>query len=44
LPSAATRCTELEERWPSPEKVSPDEANAFADDLERARLRVALRE
>ena len=37
LPSAARSCAELAERWPSLEKLSPDEANAFADDLERAR-------
>ena len=37
LPGAAKSCAELAERWPSLEKLSPDEANAFADDLERAR-------
>jgi antitoxin (DNA-binding transcriptional repressor) of toxin-antitoxin stability system len=36
LPSAAMSCAELAERWPSLEKLSRDEANAFADDLERA--------
>jgi hypothetical protein len=30
-------CAELAERWPSLEKLSPDETNAFADELERAR-------
>jgi hypothetical protein len=30
-------CAELAERWPKLEKLSPDEANAFADDLEDAR-------
>jgi antitoxin (DNA-binding transcriptional repressor) of toxin-antitoxin stability system len=37
LPSAAVNCAELADRWPSLEKLSPDEANAFADDLEHAR-------
>ena len=37
LPSAAMSCAELAERWPSLEKLSPDEANAFAADLEHAR-------
>ena len=37
LPSAAMSCAELAERWPKLEKLSPDEADAFADDLEHAR-------
>ena len=37
LPSAALSCAELAERWPKLDKLSPDEANAFADDLEQAR-------
>jgi len=37
LPSAAMNCAELAQRWPKLEKLSADEANAFADDLEHAR-------
>jgi antitoxin (DNA-binding transcriptional repressor) of toxin-antitoxin stability system len=37
LPGAALTCGELAERWPKLDKLSPEEANAFADDLERAR-------
>jgi hypothetical protein len=33
----ALTCAELAERWPKLDKLSPDEANAFADDLEHAR-------
>jgi antitoxin (DNA-binding transcriptional repressor) of toxin-antitoxin stability system len=36
LPRAAHTCAELAERWPGIVKLSPAEANAFADDLERA--------
>jgi antitoxin (DNA-binding transcriptional repressor) of toxin-antitoxin stability system len=37
-PIATTlNCAELAERWPQLEKLSPDEANDFADDVERAR-------
>ena len=36
LPNAAMTCAELAERWPKLEKLSPDEANSFADDLEDA--------
>ena len=36
-PSAALTCGELAERWAGLEKLPPDEANAFADDLEGAR-------
>ena len=37
LPGAAITCGELAERWPKLEKLSPDEANAFAAGLEHAR-------
>ena len=37
MPRVAMTCTELAERWPQMERLSPDEANAFADDLEEAR-------
>jgi antitoxin (DNA-binding transcriptional repressor) of toxin-antitoxin stability system len=37
MPRVAMTCTELAERWPQMERLSPDEANAFADDLENAR-------
>ncbi len=37
LPSAALTCAELADRWPKLDTLSPDEANAFADDLEHAR-------
>lgn len=37
LPSAALTCAELADRWPKLDKLSSDEANAFADDLEHAR-------
>jgi hypothetical protein len=33
----ASTCGELAERWNSLEKLSSDEANAFADDLEKSR-------
>ena len=36
-PSAALTCGELAERWTALEKLPLGEANAFADDLERAR-------
>jgi hypothetical protein len=38
MPSAARTCAELAERWPQLEKLTPDEANSFADDLDHARL------
>jgi hypothetical protein len=38
--SAAPTCAELAERWPKLEKLSPEEAAAFADDLEKARAKV----
>jgi antitoxin (DNA-binding transcriptional repressor) of toxin-antitoxin stability system len=37
LPRTALTCAELFERWPKLEKLPPDEANAFADAIERAR-------
>jgi antitoxin (DNA-binding transcriptional repressor) of toxin-antitoxin stability system len=37
LPSTALTCAELANRWPKLDKLSSDEANAFADDLEHAR-------
>jgi antitoxin (DNA-binding transcriptional repressor) of toxin-antitoxin stability system len=37
VPGAALTCADLAERWPRMEKLSADEAGAFADDLERAR-------
>jgi antitoxin (DNA-binding transcriptional repressor) of toxin-antitoxin stability system len=40
LPSPATTCAELAERWANLEKLAPDEANAFADDIERARAKL----
>jgi antitoxin (DNA-binding transcriptional repressor) of toxin-antitoxin stability system len=38
LPRSAHNCAELAERWPGIARLSPDEAKAFADDLERAHL------
>lgn len=37
MPDVALTCAELAERWPKLEKLPPDEAMAFADDLEKAR-------
>jgi antitoxin (DNA-binding transcriptional repressor) of toxin-antitoxin stability system len=37
LPSVALDCAELADRWPTLDKLPPDEARAFADDLEHAR-------
>jgi antitoxin (DNA-binding transcriptional repressor) of toxin-antitoxin stability system len=37
LPGAAMTCAELAERWPGLQKLSAEEGNAFADDIERAR-------
>lgn len=37
LPKVAESCAELAERWPRLEKLSPEEARAFADDMEQAR-------
>ena len=36
VPGVALTCAELAERWPKLEKLRPEEATAFADDLERA--------
>jgi hypothetical protein len=36
-PSAARTCSDLAERWPKLERLPSDEANTFADDIERAR-------
>ncbi len=37
LPAPALTCAELAERWPNLERLAPDEASAFADDIEQAR-------
>jgi len=37
LPAPALTCAELADRWPNLERLAPDEANAFADDIEQAR-------
>ena len=37
LPDVARTCAELAERWPHMEKLSTDEAAAFADDIEKSR-------
>jgi len=37
LPAPALTCAELADRWPNLERLAPDEASAFADDIERAR-------
>lgn len=37
LPRSAATCAELAERWESLPKLPPDEAEAFARDLEHAR-------
>lgn len=37
FPSLPLTGAELAERWPSLDKLSPDEASAFADDIESAR-------
>ena len=36
-PVVAANCSELAERWAGLEKLPPEEAFAFADDLEQAR-------
>jgi antitoxin (DNA-binding transcriptional repressor) of toxin-antitoxin stability system len=36
LPNAALTCAELADRWPTLQKLPPDEASAFADDIENA--------
>ena len=40
VPRSALTCSELAERWPNLAKLPADEANDFADDLERARASV----
>lgn len=37
LPAPALTCAELADRWPNLERLAPDEATAFADDIELAR-------
>jgi antitoxin (DNA-binding transcriptional repressor) of toxin-antitoxin stability system len=37
LPGVALSCAELADRWPKLDKLPPDEAHAFADDIDRAR-------
>ena len=37
LPRVALDCAELADRWPALDKLPPEEATAFADDLEHAR-------
>jgi len=37
LPAPALTCEELADSWPKLEKLPPEEAKAFADDLEYAR-------
>lgn len=36
LASPAATCEQLAQRWPKLEKLSPEEASTFADDLEEA--------
>jgi antitoxin (DNA-binding transcriptional repressor) of toxin-antitoxin stability system len=40
IPRAALNCAELADRWAKLDKLSPDEAAAFADDVEHARANV----
>jgi antitoxin (DNA-binding transcriptional repressor) of toxin-antitoxin stability system len=40
LPAAAITCAELAERWPKLGKLPPEEAEAFADDVEKARAKL----
>jgi antitoxin (DNA-binding transcriptional repressor) of toxin-antitoxin stability system len=37
LPGPALTCEELSHRWLNLERLAPDEASAFADDIEQAR-------
>jgi antitoxin (DNA-binding transcriptional repressor) of toxin-antitoxin stability system len=37
LSAVALTCAELADRWPKLERLAPDEASAFADDLDLAR-------
>jgi len=36
VPDRALTCAELADRWPHLERLAPDEANAFADDIEQS--------
>jgi hypothetical protein len=38
MPHAARTCAELADRWPHLEKLPPEEATAFADDIEQGKL------
>jgi antitoxin (DNA-binding transcriptional repressor) of toxin-antitoxin stability system len=38
LPAPALTCAELADRWPTLERLAPDEASAFADDIEQAHV------
>jgi antitoxin (DNA-binding transcriptional repressor) of toxin-antitoxin stability system len=40
VPSAALTCGELADRWPELDRLSPEEADAFADDLEESRASI----
>ncbi len=40
LPGPATTCAELAERWEKLDKLPPDEASAFAGDVEHARAQL----
>jgi len=35
-PALALTCAQLADRWPHLERLAPDEANSFADDMEQA--------
>jgi antitoxin (DNA-binding transcriptional repressor) of toxin-antitoxin stability system len=37
VPAPALTCAELAERWPNLERLAPDEANSFANDIDQAR-------
>jgi hypothetical protein len=37
MPTFAPTCSELAKRWTALDKLPPDEANAFADDVEKSR-------
>ena len=38
VPTPALNCAELADRWPNLERLAPDEAISFADDIEKAHL------
>lgn len=40
VPRSVSNCAELAERWVSLGELLPEEASAFADDLEQARLKL----